>query len=54
MHRFISWTPFSSRNMLSKFQIFSQPARLVGNRFSQLVGCRFEYGALGLVLVISP
>ena len=27
------WTPYSLRNILSKFQIFCQSARLVGNQF---------------------
>ena len=29
VHRFFLWTPCSSRNIMSKFQIFSQPDRSV-------------------------
>ena len=32
------WTPYSLRNILSKFKFFSQLARLVGNCFNQFVG----------------
>ena len=35
-HRFFQWTLCSSRNILSKFQNFSQLARLVGIRLDQL------------------
>ena len=34
VHHFFSWTPYSSRNILSKFQNFSQQARLVPKIFS--------------------
>ena len=30
---FFLWTPCSSRNILSKFQIFSRPTQPIGNRF---------------------
>ena len=34
-HRFFSWIPHSSRNILSNFQDFLQPVQLVGIRFSR-------------------
>ena len=49
VHHFFLWTPCSSRNILSKFQFFSQPARPVPK-----VSVQLEFiGALGLVLIIS-
>ena len=34
---FFFWFPYSSRNILSKFQKFSQSARLVGIRFNRFI-----------------
>ena len=36
-YRFL-WIPCSLRDILSKFEFLSQPARLVGNRFNRFVG----------------
>ena len=38
VHHFFLWNPCFSRNILSNFQIFSQPARPIGNRFIRFVG----------------
>ena len=34
---FFFWIPYSSRNIMSNFQIFSQSAQLVGNWFSRII-----------------
>ena len=50
---FFLWTPCSSRNIRSKFQIFSRvgPQSFNSDRIHRSM---FEYGALGLVSIISP
>ena len=55
-YRFSWWTPCSSSNILSKFQFFFSIGSIGPQSFSS-VGVhrsRFEYGALGLVRIISP
>ena len=37
MYHFFSWTPYSSRNILSKFKKISQPDRLFGIRFNRFI-----------------
>ena len=37
VYRFFSWIPYSSRNIISNFQDFLQPVRLVDIRFSRFI-----------------
>ena len=37
MHRFYSWTPYSSGKILSKFHNFSQSVQPVGVRFNRFI-----------------
>ena len=57
-HRFFSWIPYSSRNILSNSQDFLQPVRLVGiqfSRFSRFIeSASIEHWFLVIILIISP
>ena len=56
MHRFFLWTLYSSRNILSKFQFFFSIGSTSSQSFSSIGihRSRSEFGALGIVLIISP